>query len=125
MEKILLKEESFKIIGICMEIHRELGKGFKEIVYKDALEIEFSKHNIPFRREEKFEIAYKGTILRHKYFADFVIDNKIILEVKTSSFIVEGFVSQTINYLKASKLQLGIIANFGKGSFEFQRVVFG
>lgn len=124
MSNIILKEESYKIVGICMEVHRELGMGFREIVYKDALELEFQNKNIPYRRERRFEISYKGIILPHAYFADFIVYDSIILEVKSTHLIIGGFIKQTINYLKASGLQVGIIANFGGRSFESKRVVF-
>jgi len=124
MTDIILKDESYTIIGICMEVHRELGMGFKEIVYKDALEYEFKIRNIPYKREEEYKIGYKNIILKHSYNADFIVYESIILEVKASSMIVNGFVKQTINYLKASGLQLGIIANFGEQSFVSKRVVF-
>jgi GxxExxY protein len=107
-----------------MEIHRELGMGFKEIVYKDALEYEFKQKKISFIREKEFKIQYKDIILPHRYYADFIIHDSIILEVKASYMIVNNFVTQTINYLKASGLQLGIIANFGEKSFASKRVVF-
>ncbi len=107
-----------------MEIHAALVAGFKEIIYKDALEIEFKNHKIPYRREKKFIIEYKGLSLRHSYIADFIVFGSIILEVKATSMIVDRFVKQTINYLKVSNLQLGIIANFGQRSFTSQRVVF-
>jgi GxxExxY protein len=124
MSELILKEESYKIVGICMEIHRELGMGFKEIIYKDALEYEFRRKGIPYQREKKFEISYKGIILPHCFYADFIAYDEIVLEVKASSFIVNAFVSQTLNYLKASGLKLGIIANFGERSFTSKRVVF-
>ena len=124
MSDIILKEESYQLIGICMEIHRELGMGFKEIVYKDALEYEFKLKKIEFIREKEFKIQYKDIILPHRYYADFIIYDSIILEVKASYMIVNNFVTQTINYLKASGLQLGIIANFGEKSFNSKRVVF-
>ena len=124
MSEIILKEESYKIVGLCMEVHSELGMGFKEIIYKDAMEYEFIKHNIQFRREKKYQIVYKGIILPHNYSADFIVYESIILEVKATSMIVNSFVKQTINYLKASGLQLGIIANFGEKSFVSKRVVF-
>jgi GxxExxY protein len=73
MEEYPLKEESYKIIGICMEVHRVLGKGLLEIVYKDAIEYEFKQNGIPYEREKKYEIMYKGTILPHNFFADFVV----------------------------------------------------
>jgi GxxExxY protein len=124
MSSIILKEESYQLVGICMEIHRELGMGFKEIVYKDALEYEFKTRNINFTREKEFKIQYKDIILPHRYYADFIISDAIVLEVKASYMIVNNFVTQTINYLKASGLQLGIIANFGEKSFASKRVVF-
>lgn len=124
MSTIILKEESYQLVGICMEIHRELGMGFKEIVYKDALEYEFKSREINFTREKEFKIQYKDIILPHHYYADFIIHDSIILEVKASYMIVNNFVRQTINYLKASGLKLGIIANFGEKSFTSKRVVF-
>jgi GxxExxY protein len=124
MTDIILKDESYTLVGICMEVHRELGMGFKEIVYKDALEYEFKTRSIPYTREKEFKIGYKDIILKHRYYADFIVYESIILEVKASSMIVNGFIKQTINYLKASGLQLGIIANFGEPSLVSKRVVF-
>jgi len=124
MTEIILKEESYQLIGICMEVHRELGMCFKEVVYKDALEYEFKIKNIPYTREKEYKIAYKEIILPYRYNADFIVYGTIILEVKATSMIVNNFVKQTINYLKASGLQLGIIANFGEPSFVSKRVVF-
>jgi len=121
---IFLKEESYKIVGVCMEVHRELGMGFKEAVYKDALELEFKAAEIPFTREKSYTLRYKGKILPRKYFADFVVFNSIILEVKATPVIINPFVYQTINYLKASGIKLGIIANFGSKSLGYKRVVF-
>ena len=124
MGHLILKEESYLLVGICMEVHRELGMGFKEVIYKDAIALELKRRKIPYKREKEFKIEYKGIILPHKYYADFVIDDCIILEVKSASFIVNNFVAQTINYLKASGLKLGIIANFGEKSFTYKRIVF-
>jgi GxxExxY protein len=124
MGKIIYEEESYRIIGICMEIHEMLGLGFKEPVYKDAMSIEFKNALIPFEREKRFNIEYKGIILPHKYFADFVTFGAIILEIKALPFIATRFVAQTINYLKASGIRLGIIINFGEPSLTYKRVVF-
>ena len=124
MAEIILKEESYKIIGACMEVHKELGMGFREIVYKDALEMEFKENNIKFSREKKYDIFYKGKKLPRKYFADFVVFDSIILEVKAAITIVNPFVYQTINYLKTSGMKLGIIVNFGEKSLTYKRVVF-
>ena len=124
MTDIILKDESYKIIGACMEVHKELGFGFKEIVYKDALEIEFNTLGIPYQREKLYKIEYKGKILPRRYPADFVIYDAIILEVKAMPMIINNFVLQTRNYLKASGIRLGIIANFGESSFKSKRVLF-
>jgi GxxExxY protein len=123
MEQIIFKEESYKIIGACMEVHNHLGPGFLEIVYKDALELEFKNLNIPYQREKVYVVDYKGYILRHKFHADFVVYDKIILEVKAVSGIVDEFVAMAINYLTVSKNKLAIIVNFGEMRFHSQRIV--
>ena len=119
-----LENECYELIGLCMEVHRELGPGFSEAIYKDALEIELKKHNIPYQREKTFKVQYKGETLPRKYKADFIVYNAIILEAKAVSAIIEDFVKITINYLKVSGLKLGIIGNFGERSFKYRRVVF-
>jgi len=124
MSELILKDESYKLVGVCMEVHRELGMGFKEGIYQDALEIEFQHQGIPYQREQMFRIEYKGKVLKHRYKADFIVFNQIVLEVKATTLIVDSFVAQTINYLKASGLKLGIIANFGERSLTFKRIVF-
>ncbi len=124
MTKLIYKEEFYKIIGICMEVHRQLGRGFLEIIYKDALEYEFRKNNIPFEREKGYEIPYKEIILQHKYYVDFVVFDKIILEVKAVNGIIDEFIKQTLNYLSASNNKLGIIVNFGEDSLKYKRLVF-
>lgn len=117
------KNETYKLIGIAMEVHRHLGYGFAENVYKDALIEEFKLKAINFEREKKYEIEYKGIILPHHYFADFVIENKVILEIKAQAGIHEQAVPQVLNYLAASKLQVGLILNFAEGSLKYKRVV--
>ena len=123
MTKILYKEESYQIIGKCMEVHNNLGPGFLEIVYKDALEFEFRNANIPYEREKKYVVNYKGKVLPHKFFADFVVFDKIILETKGISSIPEEHIAQTINYLKVSGNKLGLIVNFGELSLNYKRIV--
>lgn len=116
-------EDTYKIIGACMAVHRELGKGFNEIVYGDALEIEFTDNNINFTREKLFNIVYKGNLLPHKYQADFIIEGKIILEIKAISSLTDSHTKQTLNYLAASKLKLGLLINFGEDSLKYKRVI--
>ena len=120
---VIYKEESYEIIGICMEIHNYLGHGFSEIVYKDALEIEFRKAGIFYEREKEYEVVYKGIILPHKFYADFVISEKIILEIKGKSQIAEADLAQSINYLKVSENKLAIILNFGETKLNYKRIV--
>jgi len=123
MQELLYKEETFKIIGLCMEVHRELGKGHDEVIYKDSLEIEFSRNGIAFAREKEYKIIYKGVVLPHRYFADFVVEDKILLEAKALEKLTDSHVRQVLNYLAASKLKLGLLVNFGSDSLEWRRVV--
>ena len=115
--------ETYKIIGIAMEIHRLLGRGLSEIVYKDAFEYEFNTRQIVFEREKEYLVNYKGIILRHKFFADFVVDDKIVLEIKCKKSIIDEHYTQVLNYLAISKLQLGLIINFHEKSLEHKRIV--
>ena len=111
------------IIGIAMEVHRTLGRGFSEIVYKDAMEYEMNEKHIEYKREKEFLIKYKKVILPHKFFADFVVFDAVILEIKAQKGIVEEHYAQTINYLAASKCKVGLILNFGEASLIFKRVI--
>lgn len=118
-----LQDLSYSIIGIGMEIHRNLGKGFLEIVYKDAFEFELKSKGIYYEREKEFTIAYKNITLPHKFFADFVIENRLILEIKSKSGIVDEHYAQVLNYLAVSKVPLGLILNFNDTSLQMKRVV--
>ena len=122
-EDFLMKDETYKIIGLAMEVHRIIGKGFLEVVYKDALEIEFSDNSIYYEREKNYTIDYKGRTLKRKYIADFVVFDDLILEVKAQSGIYEEDIKQTLNYLACSKSKLGLIINFGENSLTFRRVI--
>ena len=94
MSELLYKEEIFQLVGLCMEIHRELGKGHDEVIYKDALVVELTRAGIPFSREKNYEITYKGVILPHYYYADFVIWDKILLEAKAVEKLTESHIKQ-------------------------------
>lgn len=118
-----LQDESYQIIGICMEVHRILGRGLLEIVYKDAIEYEFNRQDIPYEREKKYEIEYKDVILPHNFFADFVVYDQIILEVKAQKGIVDEHFRWVINYLAISKCPLGLIVNFGENSLVTKRLI--
>ncbi len=123
MSDLIYKDESYQIIGKCMEVHNNLGAGFLEIVYKDALELEFKKSDIPYEREKEYTVVYKGVILPHKFYADFVVFDKIILEVKGVSGIADEFVAQALNYLKVSNNKLALIVNFGELRLNSKRIV--
>ena len=123
MADLILKEESFKVVGICMNIHRLLGMGLKEINYKDAMEIDFLEEGIRFEREKKFTVAYKGRILRNPYFADFVVYDKMILEIKSASVLTDAHIAQALSYLAVSEMKLALVINFGERSLTWKRVV--
>ena len=122
-EEFLYKEESYKIIGILFEVHKNLGKGFSEIVYKDAIEYEFKQNNIPYQREKEFTVNYKNTVLNHKFYADFVVYDKIILEIKTVDCFNNSHYNQCLNYLKVSQNKLAMLANFNLISLEYKRII--
>ena len=116
-------EEYYKIIGLCMEVHKVLGGGLLEAVYKEALEIEFKNQGIPYEREKEFKIYYKETLLKKRFYTDFVVCNDIILEVKATKLIIDENIVQTLNYLAITKNKLGIIANFSTRSLQQKRLV--
>lgn len=120
---LILKDKAYKIIGICMEVHNNLGAGFLEIVYKDALEFEFRRAGLFYEREKEYVVNYKRTILPHKFYADFVVLGQVILEVKGKSGIAEEDVAQALNYLKVSGNRLAMIVNFGEIKLNSKRVV--
>ena len=123
MENHYKEEETYKIIGLCMEVHRNLGPGLLEIIYKDALEIEFRENNIPFVREKEFIVEYKGIILPHKFNADFVVNEDIILEVKAIKEFSNEHVAQILNYIKLSNSGIGLLVNFQTKSLQYKRYV--
>jgi GxxExxY protein len=115
MEKFISKEETYQIIGICMEVNRVPGFGFSEIVYKDAIGMEAIRKNMQAEREKMSDVHDKGKKLRHKFYADFVMFDNIIVEVKACpNGISEDHIAQTLNYLKASGCAVGLIINLEK-----------
>ena len=121
--EIIYKDLSYKLIGLCMEVHKILGRGFTEIVYKDALEYELRQSGVRFQREKKFEIDYKKIILPLYYYADFVIEDVIVIEAKAASALSDSHSKQTLNCMAAAGLRLGILVNFGEDSLKHKRVV--
>lgn len=125
MERLVFKSEVYDIIGACMEVHNNLGFGFLEIVYKDAMEIEFAQRELEYSREKELPINYKGRKLNRSFFADFILFDHIIVEVKATTDGITGeAIAQTLNYLKASCSRLGVIINFGKRKLDYKRVVY-
>ena len=122
MTQLIYNKESYKIIGICMEVHNNLGPGFLEVVYKDALEYEFEQAGIPYSREKRYEVKYKDIVLPHDFYADFVVFDKIILEVMGVRGIQEEYIARTINYLKVSGNKLGLLVNFGELKLQYKRL---
>ena len=106
-----------------MEVHKELGCGFLEPVYQEALEIEFKNQGIPYKREKELKIYFKGIELRKRYNADFICYEKIIVEVKALSQLVSDHEAQLLNYLKATGYKLGLLVNFGEKSLKYKRMV--
>ncbi len=123
MVEIIYKEESYKIIGACLKVHNKLGPGFLEGVYSEALVLEFNKDEIPFEKEKSLSIIYDGNPLKKKYRADFICYEKIIVELKATNFLYQHDTNQLMNYLKSTKLKLGILVNFGSPSLSYKRIV--
>jgi GxxExxY protein len=120
---IMYKEECYKIIGACMNVHKELGPGFLEAVYQESLTLEFLEQGIPFEKEKDIRIVYKGKTLDKCYKADFLCFDNIIVEVKALSEISNDHISQLLNYLKATKLRVGLLVNFGSSSLVYKRLI--
>jgi len=123
MSELILADLAYKVIGACFEVHRQLGCGFLEPVYQEALELEFKDQKIPFEREKLLEISYKGKILAKKYKADFICYDKIIIELKALSKLTSDHESQLLNYLKSTGFELGLLINFGTKKLEHKRMI--
>ncbi len=112
-EKIIYKEEAYKIQGAVFEVYREIGSGFLEAVYQECLEREFANQEIPFAVQQELKLTYKGEQLLLTYKPDFICFDKIIIEIKAVDKIAPEHKAQVINYLKASGMKLGLLINFG------------
>jgi GxxExxY protein len=122
--EILYKEESFRLMGACFEVYKEMGCGFVEPVYQECLEIELELQQIPFRPQRELELQYKNRVLEQKYKPDFTCFDKIILEIKAVSALTDEHRAQIHNYLKATRYRLGLLVNFGHHpKVEWERIV--
>jgi GxxExxY protein len=120
---LLYPDESYKIMGACFAVHNELGAGFLEAVYHEALSIEFNDRGIPFVSRQPLPVTYRGRELKQGYAADFVVFGCIILEIKSDSALCDMHRAQTMNYLKATGFDLGLLVNFGSHpKLEFERI---
>ena len=120
MSTLLYPDESNRLVGLAMQLHRELGCGFKEKVYQEAFEVLLKENNIPFEREKHISLTYHGVVLQHDFFYDFFCYDKIGVEIKALNQITGEFESQIINYIHVGNHQLGLLLNFGTTSLEYK-----
>ena len=124
MENLTQRDpRTYKIIGAAMEVHCQLGCGFLEAVYQEALALELKNRGVPFSRELAFPVLYKGHLLRNKYRPDFICFGGVIVEVKALTRLSSTEESQLINYLKVTGYHIGLLLNFGTGSLQQRRFV--
>ena len=124
MAEIIYKDEAYAIMGACFEVYNDKGCGFLEAVYQECLEIEFGLRELPFLPQEVLTLTYKGRVLKKTYQPDFVCFNKIIVELKAVSELIDEHRAQVHNYLKATGYRLGLLVNFGsRGKLEYERIV--
>ena len=112
-----------RIIGASFEVHKFLGNGFPEVIYQRALALEFGRLNISFKREIEKKLFYKDFQLIGKRRADFIVDDKVLVELKAVGEIQNSHIAQTLNYLKAFRYEIGLLINFGAPSLEFKRLI--
>ena len=112
-EKLIYKDESFNIVGACFGVYKTMGCGFLESVYQECLEKEFTKRNIPYESQKELLLTYIGEKLNQKYKPDFICYDKIIVEIKAVSKLIDEHKAQIINYLNAIQYKLGLLINFG------------
>lgn len=122
-EGLIYEEETFKIIGACMAVHNEMGCGFLESAYQEALEMEFLELQIPFVCQKNIPVFFKGKKLKKYYKADFVCYENIIVELKSTLFMHQMGKAQVVNYLKATKYPVGLLINFGENSLQWKRFI--
>jgi GxxExxY protein len=121
---LVYEEESYKILGACFEVYKDKGCGFLEAVYQECLEIEFELQGLVFVPQRELSLTYKGRMLRQRYQPDFVVFDKVILELKAVSALTDEHRAQVHNYLKASGYKLGMLVNFGHyPKVEHERIV--
>jgi GxxExxY protein len=124
MSELLCKSEVYQVIGAAMEVYNELGPGFLEAVYQEALEIELTDRGIPFEAQKELPIFYKGRLLKKTYAADFETYGQVVIEIKALDRLTTREQAQLLNYLKATGLTVGVLINFGaERDLEWKRMV--
>jgi len=124
MAKLILADEVYQIVGAAMEVYYQLGCGFLEPIYQQALEIELGRRRIPFEPQQELMICYKGEILEKKYIADFICFNQIIIELKALNGLSGREIAQLMNYMKITGMHVGLLFNFGSTpKLEWKRYV--
>ena len=113
MKELIFKEEVYVIVGAAMEVYWQLGRGFLEPVYQEALGIEFQRRGIPFEAQREIAILYKGEPLKKRYVADFICYGQIVIELKALQGLCGRDVGQLLNYMKATRFNVGLLFNFG------------
>jgi len=122
MDKVIYKELSYNIIGSVFEVFKEMGYGFKERYYEDAIAKEFIRKNIKYKRQIPYKLMYKGEIIG-MYRFDFLVEDKIILELKRGDYYSKSNITQALQYLKTSKLKLAILINITSNGAKFKRIL--
>jgi GxxExxY protein len=124
LSDLILKEEVYAVVGAAIDVHRELGPGFLESIYQEAMEIELSARDLPFVAQQPISVLYKGSTLKKQFFADLVCFGQIIVEIKALPHLSGTEKPQLLNYLKGTGLSVGILINFGSpGKLEWKRLV--
>ncbi len=124
MDDFPLKDETYQILGACFEVYNEMGRGFLESVYQECLEVELTSYGIPFEAQQPIELVFKGQELKRTFAPDLLCFGKVIVELKAVRRLVAEHRAQLINYLKACRLEVGLIVNFGSyPQLEYERIV--
>ena len=122
--ELVFKDEVYAIMGAAMEVHRELGSGFLESVYQEAMEMELTRCKIPFKAQKNIKIVYKGESHKKEFITDLICYEKIIVELKAQDSLSGKEEAQILNYLKATGIKLGLVINFGSHpKLEWKRLV--
>ncbi len=120
--EILYKDLAYKIVGLAMRVHRKLGYGFLEKVYENALMVLFRREGIEAKQQAPITVYFEEEVVGN-YYADILVEDKVILELKSVENIIDAHIAQSLNYLKATGLRLAIILNFSKEKLEYKRIV--